>query len=134
MEMTGNDHIKRAALNRIAGGDSWQTAKRSKFLVGHNVVHVRYCGPSRSNNRLYKFNINPNTLRADYELWICGNADENYLIPRPIIKQMYDDAEAYVDTRHEGIRMISVDNENDTATYARNGKKPDLKPYSKISL
>jgi hypothetical protein len=132
--MPSNDHIKHFVLDRIASGKPWQPSGRSKFLVNGIIVHVRYCSPSKTGSPLYKFNINPNTLTADYELWICGDVNNYYLIPRENIEQMYKDRDAYVDRHHEEIRVVSVNTENESATYARDGKSLDLKRYSKATV
>lgn len=56
----------------------------------------------------YKFNINPNTLSADYELWICGSAGVWYLVPIDLIGRIYSDPAAYPDHRHPEIRVVSL--------------------------
>ncbi len=101
--MAGNDHLKHTVLDRIASGKRWKPNGRSKFMVNEKIVHVRYCRSQRTGSPLYKFNINPNTLSGNYELWICGNADSSYLIPTEIMEKMYQDPEAYIDRHHEEI-------------------------------
>jgi hypothetical protein len=132
--MPSNDHIKHTVLDQIARGKPWRLSGRSKYRIAERSVHVRYCSSSKTNGSLYKFNINPNTLTADYELWICGAANSYYLLPIETIEQMYKDPEAYVDRHHEEIRVVSVNTENESATYARDGKSLDLKPYFRATI
>src|SRR2546423_11348443 len=120
--MARNDHIKHAVLNKILSGGVWQPSGNSKFKSSGRIIHMRYCSPNGAGNPKYKFNINPNTLSADYEVWICGEVDDYYLVPKNVIAQMYTDSEAYVDMLHPEIRVVSVDTNNDMATYARGGK------------
>ena len=127
--MAKDDHIKHAVLKEILGDDVWQPSGRAKFKAKGKVIHMRYCSPNGAGNPKYKFNINPNTLSADYEVWICGDVRQYYLIPKDVIERMYSDSEAYVDRLHPEIRVVSVDANTDTATYARGGKSVDLKSY-----
>ena len=60
--MATSDSVKQVVLDRIAAGKSWWKSGRSTYEIKGTKVHVRYCSPPT-----YKFNINPNTLRADWE-------------------------------------------------------------------
>lgn len=132
--MSSKDQIKHSVLDQITMGKPLQPNGRAKFSVNGTIIHVRYCRPPKSGRPLYKFNINPNTLTSDYELWICGNVNSYYLIPRGIIEQMYKDPDAYVDKHHEEIRIISVNAKNESAIYARKGKSLNLKQYFKATV
>lgn len=70
-----------AALAKIANGATVASAGNAKARIGKSVVHVRYCSRNLSAPDKFKFNINPNTLSADYELWVCGSAALYYLMP-----------------------------------------------------
>jgi hypothetical protein len=54
---------------------------------GFNRTHkqrrcaVRYCSRNVSAPRKFKFNINPNSLSAGCELWVCGSAAIYYMMP-----------------------------------------------------
>jgi hypothetical protein len=128
-EMAKYDHIKHAVLSKILAGNSWQPNGRAKFKAKGKVIHVCYCGTNAAGNSKYKFNINPNTLSANYEVWICGDAKQYYLIPKAVIERIYTDSEGYIDRRYSGIRVVSVDASSDTATYAKGGKNLDLRAY-----
>ena len=82
----------------------------------------------------YKFNINHNTLSADFEVWICGSSDQYFLIPIDIIKQIYLYRGTYIDYHHPEIRVVSVNTQTSQATYARGGMKLDLTPYFLATL
>jgi hypothetical protein len=132
--MAKNDHIKHAVLNKILSGNPWNPIGNSKFDANGRIIHMRYCSPNSAANPKYKFNINPNTLSADYEVWICGAENDYYLIPKDIIEDMYSDSDAYVDSHHPKIRVVSVDKNNDTAMYAKGGKSANLNPYFRATL
>jgi len=128
------EEIKRQMYSRIADQQGWFPSGRAKIRIGQHIVHVRFCSTNPSSPQKYKFNINPNTLTADYELWICGSEQSYYLVPIDIIKEIYSDPDSYQDYHHEGIKVVYVDNNNDFVTYATGGKSLSLKPFFKTKL
>ena len=126
--------IKRAALQQIAGDSPIVFVGNAKAHIGSHIVHFRYCSENRTAPGKYKFNINPNTLSADLELWICGAPQHFYLMPISIIRGFYGHPEAYIDSYHPNIRIISVDAEQHRVTYARGGISADLSQYFRASL
>lgn len=126
--------MKEAVLESIAGGTSWRPAGRAKFQLGGRIVHVRFCSSNKSNRTQYKFNINPNTLTADYELWICGGENQYYLIPKRVIQGIYNDPDAYIDHHHPEIRVVSVDLARHEAMYAPEGKSINLERFFQVTL
>ena len=127
--MTQREEIKRIVLERISLGKTYIASGRSKYRIGDCVVHLRFCSTDKFGSPRYKFNINPNTLTADYEIWICGDADTYYLLPIKIMQQIYYDQGAYVDYHHPEIRVVSVNIETNTVTYASDGKKLHMDEY-----
>ena len=105
-----------------------------RFLIGKSVVHVRYCSPNANAPGKFKFNINPNTLSADYELWVCGSAMVYYLMPISFMKGIYDTPNSYVDRRHPEILVVSVDTHAHTITYASGGVGSSLRGYLGTTL
>jgi len=94
----GTGHIKEgrvsktekySALAKIANGKPASSIVKSKFRIDDTVVHVRYCSTNMKAPEKYKFNINPNTLLADYEMWICGSATTYYLMPVAFMREIY---------------------------------------------
>ena len=69
------NRVKGMVLQRIAGNTAPAVVGTAKFRIGRWVVHTRYCSENVSAPEKYKFNINPNTLSADFELWICGGPE-----------------------------------------------------------
>jgi len=120
---------KNAALAKVAKGANVVTAGNAKFRIGKAVIHVRYCSPNAAAPGKFKFNINPNTLSADYELWVCGSADVYYLMPISFMREIYDNPDTYVDRRHPEIRVVSVDTYSHNVTYASGGVKGSLRAY-----
>lgn len=120
---------KKAALLAIASGSAISSLGKAKYRVGGSVVHVRFCSPNPRAPKRYKFNINPNTLSADYELWVCGSAALYYLMPISFIRGIYDEPNTYEDRRHPGIRVVSVDTASHTVTYASGGVGSSLRQY-----
>ncbi len=129
-----NTAEKRAALSKVAKGASIVPAGTAKFRVGKWVVHVRYCTPNALTPRKFRFNINPNTLSADYELWVCGRAAVYYLMPISFIQQIYNNPNTYVDYTHPEIRVVSVDAGPHTVTFASGGLSSSLRGYLGGSL
>ena len=128
------EDIKRAVYERIAGSQNWYPSGRAKIRVGQNIVHVRFCSTNRRAPSKYKFNINPNTLTADFELWICGDEETFFLIPIEIIKDIYTDPDTYQDYHHAGIKVVSIDTDKNCVQYAIGGKSIDLNPYLRSAL
>jgi len=128
------EDIKKAVYKRIAGSQIWYPSGRAKIRVGQDIVHVRFCSTNRRSPSKYKFNINPNTLTADFELWICGDEETYFLIPIEIIKEIYRDPDTYQDYHHEGIKVVSIDTDENYVQYARGGKSIDLNPYFRSTL
>lgn len=125
---------KDKALIAISGGQDFSSVGRSKFRVGNAVVHVRFCSENAKSPGKYKFNINPNTLSADYEMWICGSADTYYLMPVSLMREIYDNPNTYIDKAHPKIRVVSVDADSHWVTYATGGIGVSLSPYLSRSV
>ena len=118
--------IKNDVLSLISPNTSPIRYNRGMYRCNKNIIHTRYCA---SADRKFKFNINPNTLKADYELWICGTANQWYLIPIKLIQRMYNHPEAYIDRHHPEIRVVGVYTDKHQAAYAKPSIKLDIKPY-----
>lgn len=124
-----SDAIKQSVLGKIAAGSSIISEGRAKYRVNEKIVHVRFCSENRSSPSKYKFNINPNTLSADCELWICGSEEQYYLMPISFIKTIYDNPETYVDYHHDNIKVVSVDINEDIVQFASGGQSESLRIY-----
>ncbi len=120
---------KNAALAKVANGASVTVAGNAKARIGKSVVHVRFCSRNLRTPGKFKFNINPNTLSADYELWVCGSAALYYLMPNAFMRSIYDNPDTYIDRMHPEIRVISVDSNVHTVTYAAGGVSSSLRGY-----
>jgi hypothetical protein len=97
--------------------------------VDGKVFHVRFRSNPKRDGVTYAFNINPNTLRADYEVWICGAANNYYLIPISTIRSLYDDPDTYVDNRHPEIRVADIRCSDHRCLYGKGGKSEDFALY-----
>lgn len=128
------NETKRAVLTRIAGGKRCQPAGRAMYRIDGDLVHIRFCSTDRLGSRRYKFNINPNTLRADWECWICGSDRIYYLVPTQLVRKLYNDPAAYTDSHHPNIRVVSVDTSHDQTLYARGGRKTSVAHYRGVTL
>lgn len=127
-----NDIIKNQVLNRIANGRNWHEirgAGRAKYSVGKNIVHVRFRSDPKTDGVTYAYNINPNTLTADYEVWICGNADTYYLIPINVIEEIYNDPGAYEDKTHPNLIVADINTVSHKTQHSRLGNSKNLSPY-----
>ena len=113
-----SDAIKRAVLQKITHPDTFYLDGRATYAVGSKRVHVRFCSADRSGSSKFKYNINPNTLASDFELWICGSADCYYLVPMSVISDLYSDPAAYPDRHHPEIRIVALDADTHALSYA----------------
>ncbi len=125
---------KEGALAKIAKGLTVFPTGKAKVRIGGSTVHFRYCSPNAGAPGKFKFNINPNTLSADYELWVCGSADTYYLMPTSLMQEIYSDPNSYVDNAHPEIRVVSVDALKHTVTYATGGASRSLRSYLRATL
>lgn len=128
------DDAKQSAVRRIAANQPVVPLGRAKFRVGTSTVHVRFCSENRTSPTKYKFNINPNTLSADYELWICGEESRYYFAPTAVMTQMYNHPDSYPDRLHPEITVVSVDTVDHRVTYARGGRSLDFSPYFRAGM
>ena len=124
---------KSRVLQTIAGSKTYTNIGKARYRVGGTEVHVRYKSKP-SHGTSYPYNINPNTLRADYELWVCGESDGWYLIPMREIRLIYKDPDAYVDRRHPDILVVTVDVASHTVVYGSGGKSLDLRQHRNARL
>ena len=131
--MTGSD-VKAVVLKQISIGRPISFIGNSKWRVGTDVVHVRFRSSAKSKGTSFAYNINPNTLTADYEVWICGNAQLYYLFPISVMSTIYIDPGTYVDYRHTKIRVAEVDTYSHRQLYGRGGKSMDASPYFQKTL
>jgi hypothetical protein len=129
-----SEEIKKRVYSTISGSRNWVPSTKAKIKIGQNIVHVRFCSTNLGSPSKYKFNLNPNTLSADFELWICGDQETYYLIPIEIINDIYADPNTYQDYHHAGIKVVSVDTDSNRVAYARGGKSLNLRPYLKSTL
>lgn len=120
---------KNAALTKVANGANIVSTGNSKARIGNAVVHVRYCSQNLNAPGKFKFNINPNTLSADCELWVCGNAALYYLMPVAFMRGIYNNPGTYIDRMHPEIRVVSVDANTHIVTYAAGGVSSSLRAY-----
>ncbi len=120
---------KRAALVKIAKGVSIIPTGITKFRIGQFVVHARFCSANPNAPGKFKFNINPNTLSAEYELWVCGSSAIYYLMPTSFIRGIYENPDTYMDYLHPKIRVVSVDTHTHKVMFASGGKTSSLEGY-----
>lgn len=120
---------KKSALSVIAYGSDISSLGKAKYKIDGSIVHVRFCSQSSRAPEKYKFNINPNTLSADYELWVCGSAAVYYLMPVSVMREIYNNPSTYEDRHHPGIKVVSVDTNTHIVTYASGGINTSLRRY-----
>lgn len=135
--MASNQQSKYEVLDKISNGKHWYKATgqgQSKWYVGNNIIHVRYRSSPKADGWSYAYNINPNTLTSDFEVWICSNSDVYYLMPISVIKKIYYAPEAYVDYHHPDIRVVDINSQTHFALYGRGGKQMDFSSYFRAKL
>jgi len=136
--MARNEMLKEEVIHQIAHGKLWEKAVghgQAKWRIGSKIVHVRYRSkPVSGGGVIYSYNINPNTLASDFEVWICGSADVYYFIPIKVLQEIYNHPDAYVDYTHPEIRVADVNIDNDQCRYARDGQTMDFSSYRCATL
>ena len=129
-ETAESRQLKLSVLKKIGNGiNPNKTLGPSNYLVGEIKIHARFCPVNARSRHLFKFNINPNTLTSNYELWICGHLELHYLIPTSLMQRIYDDPYTYTDNLNPEIRVVSVDVSTDKIIYKTGGGKLDIAEY-----
>ena len=124
--MSAGNEIKAIVLRKIAGALSIRQKPKAKWQIGSALVHVRFRSEPKSDGATYAFNINPNTLSAAFELWICGSADSFYLIPMSELRDIYNDPNGYRDYAHPEIRVADIQTRNHRCIYGRGNLSRDF--------
>ena len=124
-----NEQEKSRVLTAITQGELYTSAEGGKYRFKNKVLHIRFCAIDDRGSTRFKFNINPNTLSADYEIWVCGDAGHYYLIPIEFIREIYEHPHAYQDNAHPGIKVITADRVKHQVLYAAGGEKKDISSY-----
>jgi hypothetical protein len=124
-----NQQAKKEVLSSVAGQHACKPYGRAKWKVGGNIVHVRFRSDPDLDGVSYFYNINPNTLTANFELWICGDSSKYYLIPIDHIRTIYHNPEAYGDSWHQEMRVAHINTLNHKASFSRDGNTLDFAPY-----
>ncbi len=131
--MTGSE-VKAVVLKQISIGRPISSIGKTKWRVRTNVVHVRFRSSAKSKGTIFPYNINPNTMTADYKVWICGNAQVYYLFPISVMSTIYADPDTYFDHWHPDIRVAEVDTYSHRLLYGRGGKSMDASAYFQKTL
>jgi hypothetical protein len=130
-----NAQIKKDVAKFIGGQSAISLIGGESFKIGSHSVHFRYrTGPKSRSGRTFSYNVNPNTLRCDYEVWICGAPADYYLFPKRLMSDLYHDEDAYVDYRHPSIRVMEIDLETHALLFGRGGKRIDASSYFRKTL
>jgi hypothetical protein len=123
------ERARRVVLDRIANGVVWEEAHEiSTYTVGQNRIHMRVVSNPLQGS-VFAFNINNNTLRATHEVWICAHTERYYLIPVSEIREMYADADAYVDEHNPTLKVVHVDLRDHRVRYSRTARLKDFTAY-----
>lgn len=127
------ESTKAEVVKHLAAGAQITQLPKGKLKIGSAVVHVRFTTRAKGKGVVWSFNINPNTLTADFELWICGSSATYYLIPKATVRKIYDDPAAYTDYTHPEIRVADISAVTHLCTYGR-GRSISLVSYFKGHL
>lgn len=121
-------------FNKIANGNSITELGKHKVFICGKDIHYRFKTNPKTNPNRFPFNINPNSLTSQLELFICGNENTYYLVPTEMLKEMYNHPNAYRDKLHPDITIITINISNDTVTYGRPSLNKHLSAYKNITL
>lgn len=124
---------KEIVLRKIASGKPIRLLPKSKVEIDGKIFHYRL-DSFRSNGK-YPFNINPNTLTADYEVWICGDESTFYVIPISEIKKIYSDPNTYTNRtpNQENIRTLDIHTSTNEVKFGSN-KQINFTAYKNKTL
>jgi hypothetical protein len=100
--------IKNEVIAMIAGTSSIVNLPKAKVRIGQKIVHIRFRTKAKTDGLTYAFNVNPNTLKSDFELWVCGSPNCYYLIPISEIGNIYHHPNGYPDYQHPEIRVLDI--------------------------
>jgi hypothetical protein len=119
---------KLTVLNEIGGGLPIEETGEDRWdLGGFHELHVRFASSRGWTG--YPFNINSNTLIAQYEVWICGHESEWYFIPMEDISKLWRCEGAYPDRRNPGCQILNIDPYNNHKLGYATGKSKDFTEY-----
>lgn len=125
---------KQIIFHKLAEGQTITDLGRNKVMIGDIRIHYRFKSFPKQNLDKFPFNINPNSLDTQFELFICGSEHLYYLIPVDVLRMMYSHPNAYPDRHHPNIRIITIDTSKNKVTYAKPSISLDLAPYKNKSL
>lgn len=128
---TSSNQVKMQVIRKIAGEKPFHQASNHKFRVTGFVIHVRFVSAPKNSSNSYTFDVYPNTLTADYEVWICEAENYYYLIPITKLREMYP--YAYGAKKHPEARLMSVDI-NHRCSYSRSRPPEDFSRYFTATL
>ena len=127
-----NESTKEEVLRQMSGNRLFLKARghgQSKWKVSGKIIHIRFCSRPAADGATFGYNINPNTLSSDYEVWICARAEIYYAIPIVVIKRIYSDPGAYVDRWHPEMRVAHVHTGTHHATFSSSSSGLDFTAY-----
>lgn len=119
-----------SVLHQISGGE-FRKIGRVSYIINNKKVHIK--GKS-GNSYKYPFNINKTVLSADFEVYICGNDQQFYIIPNNIIKMMYNDPSAMFDSHHPDYTIIDVIPSKDRIVFGTGGKLISISEYKSQTI
>jgi hypothetical protein len=125
------DQHKATVLNTLANGRAVNRADgRGTYRIGWHRVHIRFCSRDAERPDLFKFNVNAETVAANFEVWVCGSPSSWYVIPVAIVRGMYDHPRAYPDHQASTHRVVvSVNRSTDFAQYLQGGGGVSIHAY-----
>lgn len=125
------DELKRWVLTQAGEGRVAKFVGKATFELLGKRIHVRQTWTVTRMN--WPFNINPNTLEADYELWILGWSLW-YLIPIAAIRFMYEAPSAYRNSDNQEIVTVSLNEEREECRFATEEPPLKLSAYRHATL
>jgi len=121
------EKIKRWVLSEVFGSESFKPVGIATY--GHEGIRVHVRHTWATVRCRFWFDVNPNTVKADYELWICGMPSLWYLVPVSALVFMQGSPTAYRNTAREATTEVTVNEIEDTCRFARNEKPLDVSAF-----
>jgi hypothetical protein len=129
-----NNAVVLQVLESLSGPGVIHGRGKSHWAIGPYTIHARYRTKPKKDGFTFSFNINPNSLKSDFELWICADPQHYYLIPQQVVLEIYEHPEGYSDRHHPCIRVADIRTNDHRCTYARGGIAMSLSIYFRAAL
>lgn len=124
---------KRKALKTIAADKRIVRLPRANVGIGDKTVHVQFRPEPKTAPDIWSFNVNKNILLADFDVWVCGTGESYYLVPKNVVREIYNVADGWTDSTYPDIKVVQIDRQSHVCSY-REAPGMDFSAYYQARL